>query len=97
MSSAALLTGSTGLIRAAALTWMALILLTPAAPARAGISFANCVRGQDGSLTCDTVPTGNTLFDDKAAQYGLLQNASPGWSEFDPYQGYDQELGDGED
>ena len=42
----------------------------------------------DGAITCDTVPTGNTLADDEAARFGLFANASPGWNEFDPYAGY---------
>ena len=71
--------------------------LTPAAPARAGIRFENCVTASDGSISCDTVPTGNTYLNDKDAQYGLLQQASPGWSEFNPYQGYDEDFGGGED
>lgn len=70
-------------------------LLTPAA--RAGIQFQNCVQGSDGSITCDTVPTGNTYLNDKDAQYGLLQQASPGWSEFSPYEGYDEDFGGGDD
>ena len=77
---------------------LALAMLIPALlPARAGIRFENCVQGSDGSITCDTVPTGNTYFNDKAAQYGLLQQASPGWSEFNPYEGYDEDFGGGED
>jgi hypothetical protein len=59
----------------------------------ANVQFENCVTGADGSITCDTVPTGNTLMNDVDARYGLLQNASPGWSEFDPYQGYDDDFG----
>ena len=65
--------------------------------AHAGIRFDNCQQGSDGSISCDTQPTGNTYLDDKDAQYGLFQNASPGWSEFNPYQGYDEEFGGGED
>ena len=45
----------------------------------------------DGSITCNTVPTGNTLTDDIDARYGLDDEASPGWSEFEPYQGFDDE------
>lgn len=63
----------------------------------AAVVFTGCVTGSDGSITCNTVPTGNTLLNDEAARYGLLQNASPGWSEFSPYQGYDEELGSGFD
>ena len=62
-------------------------------PGWAGIQFENCVRGAGGSITCDTAPTGNTLMNDIDARYGLLQQASPGWSEFDPYAGYDQDFG----
>ena len=62
--------------------------------AKAGIQFENCVNGSDGSISCDTMPTGNTYMNDKDSQYGLMQNASPGWSEFDPYEGYNDEFGD---
>ncbi len=70
-----------------------LLPLTLSRAVRAGVQFENCVHGSDGSITCDTVPTGNTLFDDEAARYGLLRDASPGWSEFDPYEGLDDEFG----
>ncbi|MFM7733009.1 MAG: hypothetical protein ACKO6F_06035 [Cyanobium sp.] len=63
-------------------------------PARAGVHFENCSRGADGSLTCDTVPTCDTLLNDRDAQFGLFQNASPGWNEFNPFQGYDEDFGD---
>jgi hypothetical protein len=71
-----------------------LLLALPLPPAHSAVSFENCVRGADGSLTCDTVPTGNTLLNDKDAQFGLFQNASPGWNEFNPFQGYDEDFGD---
>lgn len=64
--------------------------------AQANVQFENCVTGADGSITCDTVPTGNTLMNDVDARYGLLQNASPGWSEFKPYEGYDDDFGGNE-
>ena len=70
-----------------------LALGVPALPARAGVVFDNCVSGADGSISCDTQPTGNTLDDDEAARYGLFDEASPGWAEFDPYEGYDDMLG----
>ena len=69
----------------------------PGLPAAAGVLFQNCVQGSDGSISCDTVPTGNTYLNDKDAQYGLFSQASPGWSEFDPYQGYNEDFGGGED
>jgi hypothetical protein len=62
-------------------------------PGWAGIQFENCVRGPGGSISCDTVPTGNTLMNDIDARAGLLQQASPGWSEFDPYAGYGEDFG----
>lgn len=71
-----------------------LLVALPLLPAaRAGVLFENCVSSPDGSITCDTVPTGNTLFDAEAARDGLLQNASPGWSEFDPYEGFEDDFG----
>ncbi len=39
------------------------------------------------------MPTGETLVDDESARYGLLNQASPGWSEFNPYEGYDEDFG----
>jgi hypothetical protein len=71
-----------------------LLLALPAPPGQAGVAFENCVRGPGGALTCDTVPTGDTLLTDKDTQFGLYQNASPGWNEFNPFQGYDEDFGD---
>ncbi|MEB3332866.1 MAG: hypothetical protein VKI83_10295 [Synechococcaceae cyanobacterium] len=80
----------------APLTLLLVLLLAGAAgTAEAGVRFENCSTGPDGSVSCDTVPTGNTLLDDEAARYGLFQNASPGWSEFDPYEGYNEDFGGG--
>lgn len=73
-----------------------LVLLAPlllAGPCWAGVVFENCQTGADGSVSCDTRPAGNTRMDDEAARYGLLDEASPGWAEFDPYQGYDDMFG----
>ena len=69
------------------------LLLAAASPLQAGVRFENCVSGADGAITCDTVPTGNTLADDEAARFGLFVNASPGWNEFDPYAGYEDDFG----
>ena len=74
----------------------ALLLTAPLAapsPVRAGVEFDNCQPTPDGGVTCDTRPTGNTLDNDEAARYGLFDEASPGWSEFDPYEGYDDMFG----
>jgi len=62
-------------------------------PARAGVVFQNCQPAPGGGVSCDTRPTGNTLADDEAARYGLFDEASPGWAEFDPYEGYDDMFG----
>jgi hypothetical protein len=73
-----------------------LLLVGGGGRALANVQFENCVTAADGSITCDTVPTGNTLMNDVDARYGLLQNASPGWSEFEPYEGYDDDFGGNE-
>ena len=62
-------------------------------PALAGVRFENCQSAPDGSISCDTVPTGNTLMQDVDARFGLLDNASPGWAEFDPYAGFEDDFG----
>ncbi len=67
-------------------------LLLPAA-VRADVRFDDCVTGSDGSVTCDTRPEGNTLMDDEAARFGLLDGGDPGWPEFDPAG--DGGMGDG--
>ena len=64
-----------------------------AGSARAGVIFDDCVTAADGSISCDTRPTGNTLDNDEAARYGLFDQASPGWAEYSPYEGYNQMLG----
>ncbi len=76
--------------------WLLAFVLAPLGlllPAAAGVIFENCQTAADGSISCDTRPTGNTLMDDEAARYGLLDQASPGWAEFDPYEGDDDMFG----
>ena len=68
----------------------------PPGPARADVVFQNCVPVAGGGITCDTRPEGNTLMNDEAARYGLSDQASPGWDEFEPYQGYDDMFGGNE-
>ena len=63
------------------------LLLLGGPAVQAGVRFENCQGGADGAITCDTVPTGNTLAEEETARYGLLQDASPGWNEFDPFAG----------
>lgn len=66
------------------------------APVQAGVEFDNCQPAGDGGITCDTRPTGNTQMDAEAARYGLFNEASPGWSEFDPDQGFEDDFGGNE-
>lgn len=63
--------------------------------ARAGVVFDNCQQLAGGAVSCDTRPTGNTRDDDEAARYGLFDQASPGWNEFDPEEGYNSMAGPG--
>ena len=79
----------------AVLLLFAALLLWPLG-AHAGVEFTDCQNAPGGGITCDTRPTGNTLMDDEAARYGLFDEASPGWAEFDPYEGYDDMLGGNE-
>lgn len=71
----------------------ATLLLAQPLPGLAGVRFENCQTAPDGSISCDTVPTGNTLMRDEDARFGLLDQASPGWNEFDPYAGYEDDFG----
>ena len=70
-----------------------LLVLAAAGPAQAGIDFTGCTSGPDGSITCNTVPYGNTRANMIDGEYGLLDQASPGWAEYNPYEGYDDMLG----
>ena len=87
--------GAHSLIRVAVAGAIGAALTLTAASARAGVLFENCVTGPDGAISCDTRPTGNTRLDDEAARYGLFDQASPGWAEYNPYEGDDQMLGGG--
>jgi len=90
--------GGTWLGRGLALGLVGLAMgLTPSlVPARADVVFQNCVPVAGGGITCDTRPEGNTLMNDEAARFGLFDQASPGWDEFEPYQGYDDMFGGNE-
>ena len=72
---------------------LGVLLALGVGPVQAGIDFTGCTSGPDGSITCNTVPTGNTLTDDIDARYDLDSEASPGWSEFEPDEGFDQDFG----
>jgi len=69
------------------------VALLSGTPVRAGVEFDNCQPTADGGISCDTRPTGNTLMDDESARYGLFNDASPGWSEFDPDEGFEDDFG----
>ena len=69
------------------------VALLSGTPVRAGVEFDNCQPTADGGISCDTRPTGNTLMDDESARYGLFNYASPGWSEFDPDEGFEDDFG----
>ena len=61
--------------------------------AQAQVRFDDCKPVAGGGITCNTVPTGNTRADMIDGEYGLMDQASPGWSEYNPYEGYDDMLG----
>lgn len=85
-----------GLALGIALVGLALGLTPAPTPVRADVVFQNCVPVAGGGVTCDTRPEGNTLMNDEAARYGLFDQASPGWDEYEPYQGYDDMFGGNE-
>ena len=57
------------------------------------VRFNDCQPVAGGGVTCNTVPYGNTRTQMIDGQYGLLDQASPGWAEYDPYEGYEDMLG----
>ena len=59
----------------------------------AQVRFDDCQPVAGGGITCNTVPTGNTRADMIDGEYGLMYQASPGWAEYNPYEGYDDMLG----
>jgi hypothetical protein len=80
--------------RAALGLLLSLALFPP--PAQAGVEFDDCQPTPQGGVTCDTRPTGNTGLDAIDARFGLMEEASPGWNEFDPYEGDDDMFGGNE-
>ncbi len=67
-------------------------LLTPRA-VEAQVRFDDCQPVAGGGISCNTVPYGNTRTQMIDGEYGLLDQASPGWAEYDPYEGYEDMLG----
>ena len=59
----------------------------------AQVRFDDCQPVAGGGVTCNTVPYGNTREQMIDGEYGLLDQASPGWAEYDPYEGYEDMLG----
>ena len=60
---------------------------------RAQVRFDDCQPVAGGGITCNTVPYGNTRADMIDGEYGLMDQASPGWAEYNPYEGYDDMVG----
>ena len=57
------------------------------------VRFDDCQPAAGGGITCNTVPYGNTRADMIDSEFGLMDQASPGWAEYNPYEGYDDMLG----
>ena len=78
------------LVSVAALVTMNVSLVHPAL---AQVRFDDCQPVAGGGITCNTVPYGNTRADMIDGEFGLMDQASPGWAEYNPYEGYDDMLG----
>ena len=55
--------------------------------------FDDCTPLDGGGVTCNTVLYGNTRMQMIDGEYDLMDQASPGWAEYDPYEGYEDMLG----
>mgnify|MGYP003326311035 CR=1 FL=1 len=60
---------------------------------QAQVRFDDCQPIAGGGVTCNTVPYGNTRAQMIDGEYDLLDQASPGWAEYDPSEGYEDMLG----
>ena len=78
------------LMSVAALVTMNVSLVNPVL---AQVRFDDCQPVAGGGITCNTVPYGNTRADMIDGEFGLMDQASPGWAEYNPYEGYDDMLG----
>jgi hypothetical protein len=81
------------IVRSISTTALGAVLIQLANPASAQIRFDDCQPAAGGGITCNTVPYGNTRANMIDGEYGLLDQASPGWAEYNPYEGYDDMLG----
>lgn len=61
--------------------------------ARSQVLFSDCVPVAGGGVTCDASDVGDTALDANAARGGLPEQSSSSWAEFDPYDGFDDKLG----
>ena len=69
-----------------------LAILAVVMPSRAQVRFDDCRAMAGGGVTCNTVPYGNTRMQMIDGENQLLDQASPGWAEYDPYEGYEDML-----
>ena len=81
------------IVRSISTTALWAVLIQLANPVNAQIRFDECQPAAGGGITCNTVPYGNTRANMIDGEYGLLDQASPGWAEYNPYEGYDDMLG----
>ncbi|KZR70164.1 hypothetical protein PMIT1313_00815 [Prochlorococcus marinus str. MIT 1313] len=80
------------MFRCAAFGLLTLLLCSGSTGAQ--VRFDDCEPSAAGGVTCNTVPEGNTRMQMIDGESGLLDDASPGWSEYDPYEGYEDMLDD---
>lgn len=76
-----------------AILGLSLANMTSPPAVRADVVFDDCQPTPDGGITCDTHPTGETLLKDETTRFGFFDEASPGWDEFEPYEGYEDMFG----
>ncbi|QNI59593.1 hypothetical protein SynBIOSU31_02731 [Synechococcus sp. BIOS-U3-1] len=83
------------LVRVSLMSVVALVTMNVSLvnPVQAQVRFDDCQPVAGGGITCNTVPYGNTRADMIDGEFGLMDQASPGWAEYNPYEGYDDMLG----
>ena len=86
---------ASGVLRVFLLNLAALVSISSAlfSSVRAQVRFDDCQPVAGGGITCNTVPYGNTRADMVDGEFDLMGQASPGWAEYNPYEGYDDMLG----
>ena len=68
------------------------LLLMPSL-AQGQVLFSDCVPVAGGGVSCDALDAGDTALDANAARDGLPEQSSSSWAEFDPYDSFDNRLG----